>query len=50
MEVSFKETHCPKDVVRACTWWSIADPSSYRHVEELRQERGVNVDHATLNR
>ena len=27
-----------------------ASPLSYRQVEELMQERGVAVDHATINR
>jgi transposase-like protein len=28
--------------------WYVAYPLSYRHVEELMQERGVPVDHATI--
>jgi putative transposase len=30
--------------------WYVAYRLSYRHVEELIQERGVSVDHATINR
>ena len=30
--------------------WYTAYPLSYRHVEELMQERGIDVDHATVNR
>ena len=30
--------------------WYVAYPWSYRHVEELMQERGVPVDHATIQR
>ena len=30
--------------------WYVAYPLSYRHVEELMEERGIEVDHATLNR
>jgi putative transposase len=30
--------------------WYMAYPLSYRHVEELMEERGVSVDHATINR
>lgn len=30
--------------------WYIAYPLSYRNVEELMTERGVKVDHATVNR
>jgi transposase-like protein len=30
--------------------WYLAYPLSTRHVEELMEERGVNVDHSTINR
>jgi len=30
--------------------WYVAYPLSYRHVEELMEERGVAVDHATIQR
>jgi len=30
--------------------WYVAYPLSYRHVEELMEERGVSVDHATIQR
>jgi transposase-like protein len=30
--------------------WYLADPLSTRHVKKLMEERGVNVDHATINR
>ena len=30
--------------------WYVAYPLSYRHVEELMEERGVSVDHATVQR
>jgi transposase-like protein len=30
--------------------WYVAYPLSTRHVEELMEERGVDVDHATINR
>lgn len=30
--------------------WYVAYPLSTRHVEELMEERGVNVDHSTINR
>jgi transposase-like protein len=50
MAVSFKGAHFPKDVILACVRWYVAYPLSTRHVEELMQERGVNVDHSTINR
>ena len=30
--------------------WYLAYPLSYRHVEELMEERGVLLDHATIQR
>ena len=30
--------------------WYVAYSLSYRNIEELMLERGVNVDHSTLNR
>ena len=30
--------------------WYISYPLSYRHVEELMEERGIDLDHATVNR
>lgn len=48
--VSFKGAHFVKDIILTCVRWYVAYPLSYRHVEELMQERGVSVDHATINR
>ena len=30
--------------------WYIAYPLSYRHIEKLMAERGVDIDHSTINR
>jgi hypothetical protein len=48
--VSFKGAHFVKDIILTCVRWYMAYPLSYRQVEELMQERGVSVDHATINR
>jgi putative transposase len=48
--VSFKGAHFPRDIILTCVRWYVAYPLSYRHVEELMQERGVSVDHTTVNR
>jgi putative transposase len=48
--VSFKGAHFPKDIILTCVRWYLAYPLSSRHIEELMQERGVSVDHATINR
>jgi putative transposase len=48
--VSFKGAHFPKDIILMGIRWYVAYPLSYRHVEELMEERGVPVDHATIQR
>ena len=48
--VSFKGAHFVRDVTLTCVRWRVAYPLSYRQVEELMQERGVSIDHATINR
>src|SRR5262245_55140076 len=50
MTVSFKGAHFPTDVILVGVRWYVAYPLSYRHVEELMAERGVLVDHATIQR
>jgi putative transposase len=48
--ISFKGAHFVKDIILTCVRWYLAYPLSYRQLEELMQERGVSVDHATINR
>jgi transposase-like protein len=50
MAVSFKGAHFPQAIIRTGVRWYVAYPLSTRHVEELMLERGVHVDHATINR
>src|ERR687884_1677387 len=50
MAVSFKGAHFPKEVILMGVRWYLAYPLSTRHIEELMAERGVEVDHATINR
>jgi putative transposase len=50
MAISFKGAHFPQDIILMGVRWYVAYPLSYRHVEELMQERGVLVDHATIQR
>jgi putative transposase len=50
MAVSFKGAHFPKEIIRTGVRWYVAYPLSTRHVEELLEERGVEVDHSTINR
>src|SRR5580765_829758 len=50
MTISFKGAHFPQDIILMGVRWYVAYPLSYRHVEELMEERGVPVDHATIQR
>ena len=50
MAVSFKGAHFPKEVILMGVRWYVAYPLSTRHVEALMEERGVAVDHSTINR
>jgi putative transposase len=40
----------PIDVILVCIRWYASYPLSYRHLEEMMQERGVEVDHSSINR
>jgi transposase-like protein len=50
MAVSFKGAHFPQDIILTGVRWYVAYPLSTRNVEELMRERGVHVDHSTINR
>ena len=48
--INFTGRHFPKDIILQTVRWYVAYSLSYRDVEELMQERGISVDHSTLNR
>ena len=48
--LSFKGMRFPIDVILVCIRWYVAYPLSYRHLEEMMEERGVSVDHSSINR
>jgi putative transposase len=50
MAISFKGAHFPPEIMLMGVRWYVAYPLSTRHVEELMLERGVHVDHSTINR
>jgi len=50
MAISFKGAHFPPDIILMGVRWYVAYPLSYRHVEALMEERGVALDHATVQR
>ncbi len=48
--LDFKRRRFLQDIIMICVRWYIAYPLSYRNVEEMMAERGINLDHSTLNR
>ena len=46
----FKGGHFPKEVILMSIRWYLSYPLSYRYIEALLEERGVTIDHATINR
>ncbi len=50
MTISFKGAHFPKDVILYAVFFYLRYGVSYRDLEEIMAERGVELDHATLNR
>ncbi|KPU82880.1 integrase [Marinosulfonomonas sp. PRT-SC04] len=50
MTIDFKGSHYPKDVILYAVFFYVRYGVSYRDLEEIMAERGVEVDHATLNR
>lgn len=48
--LNFKGMRFPIDVILVCIRWYVAYPLSYRHLEEMMEERGILVDHSSINR
>ena len=48
--LNFKGMRFSIDVILVCTRWYAAYPLSYRHLEAMMEERGVSVDHSSINR
>ena len=48
--IEFKGSHFEREVILWGVRWYVAYPVSYRQLEEMMNERGVEVDHSTLNR
>ncbi len=48
--VDFKGSHYPKEMILYAVFFYVRYAVSYRDLEEIMAERGVNLDHATLNR
>ncbi|MCD4514345.1 IS6 family transposase [Brucella pseudogrignonensis] len=50
MTIDFKGAHFPKIVIVYAVFFYVRYSVSYRELQEIMAERGVEVDHATLNR
>jgi len=50
MVVDFKGAHYPGGVILYAVYFYVRFAVSYRDLEEIMAERGVQVDHATINR
>jgi putative transposase len=48
--ISFKGVQFPKEVILFAVFFYVRYTVSYRDLEEIMAERGVFLDHATLNR
>jgi len=47
---NFKGSHFPKCVILQAVYWYLRYALSYRDIEELLEERGIKVDHSTVQR
>ena len=48
--ISFKGRHFEKIIILMVVRWYLAYSLSYRDIEEMLEERGISIDHATINR
>lgn len=48
--ISFKSAHYSRDIILFAVFCYVRHPVSYRDLEEIMAQRGVVVDHETLNR
>lgn len=50
MSISFSGKQYPKEIILQSVRYYVAHALSYRDIEEINKERGLQVDHATLHR
>ena len=48
--IDFKWSHFKKNIILMGVRWYVAYPLSYRQIEELMEERGVDLDHSTVQK
>ena len=45
---AFKRLHYPSDVIAQCIRWYLTYSLSLRDLEEMMEERGIQVDHTAV--
>ncbi|MEH6534694.1 MAG: IS6 family transposase [Photobacterium frigidiphilum] len=50
MTINFSGRHFPSDIILQLVRYYLSYKLSYREIEEIYAERGINVDHSTLSR
>jgi len=50
MTITFKGSHFPKSVILFAVFFYVRYPVSYRDLQEIMAERGIEIDHATFHR
>jgi transposase-like protein len=50
MTINFSGRHFPSDIILQVVRYYLAYKLSYREIEEIFAERGIDVDHSALNR
>jgi putative transposase len=50
MTIEFKGSYFERDVIPWGVRWYVTYPISYRQIEEMMGERGIEVGHSTLHR
>jgi putative transposase len=48
--IDFKGHRFVKEIILTCVRWYLAYPLSYRNLEEMMAERGIEVDHSNIYR
>jgi transposase-like protein len=49
-EIEFKWRHFEKTITLLAVRWYLSYSLSYRDIEDMLLERGIQVDHSTINR
>ncbi len=49
-KIEFKQRHFEKGIILLMVRWYLSYPLSYRDIEKMMLEHGIQVDHSTINR